>query len=174
MNLEKRLKSVSAEIAEVTDWAEHEYNKYFSKYFKGESELYNRLSSADNPITDVELEWILTSLPLELFSVTEQLSKLRTAQEVIKLHIKQVERKYISTTEGSLTQKKEDAAALTEEDKLLVTVYDSIIERVSREMAFSKELIMSAKKIWDARRNDGTLNPDVVHNNGTLPEYEYN
>ena len=37
---------------------------------------------------------------------------------------------------------------MTAEDKLLVTVYDSIIDRVARQMSFSKELIMSAKKIW--------------------------
>lgn len=174
MNLQKILDAVSYDINEVTEWAEGEYNKYFSQYFKGEIELYNRMKSNSDPILDGELEWILTSLPLELFSVTEQLSKLKTAQEVIKLHIKQTERDYIQNPHslGSQTQKKEDAAALTAEDKLLVTVYDSIIERVSREMAFSKELIMSAKKIWDARRNDGTLNPDILGKDGSnLPDY---
>lgn len=172
MNLQKTLEAISADIDEVNEWAENEYNKYFLQYFKGESELYNRMKSNSDPILDTELEWILTSLPLELFSVTEQLSKLRTAQEVIKLHIKQTERNYIQdpNSPGSQTQKKEDASALTAEDKLLVTVYDSIIERVTREMTFSKELIMSAKKIWDARRNDGTLNPDVI-NRTNLPEY---
>lgn len=174
MNLQKTLQAISSDIDEVNDWAENEYNKYFSQYFKGEVELYNRMKSNSDPILDTELEWILTSLPLELFSVTEQLSKLKTAQEVIKLHIKQTERDYITNPNlnTSQTQRKEDAAALTAEDKLLVTVYDSIIERVTREMTFSKELIMSAKKIWDARRNDGTLNPDILGRDGNaLPDY---
>lgn len=173
MNLQKTLESVSADINEVNTWAEGEYNKYFSQYFKGEVELYDRMKKNKDPITDAELEWILTELPLELFSVTEQLSKLKTAQEVIKIHIKQIERDYIQNPNnvGSATQKKEDAAALTAEDRLLVTVYDSILERVSREMSFSKELIMSAKKIWDARRSDGVLNPDMLGKDTSLPEY---
>ena len=175
MNLQKTLSAVSTDINEVNEWAEGEYNKYFSQYFRGEVELYNRMKSNSDPVTDTELEWILTSLPLELFSVSEQLSKLKTAQEVIKLHIKQTERDYVNNPNsvGSQTQKKEDAAALTAEDKLLVTVYDSIIERVAREMSFSKELIMSAKKIWDARKADGLLNlPEVVADKeATLPDY---
>lgn len=173
MNFQKTLESVSTDINEVNEWADQEYNKYFSQYFKGEVELYDRMKKNQDPITDQELEWILTELPLELFSVTEQLSKLKTAQEVIKLHIKQTERDYIQNpgSPGSATQKKEDAVALTAEDRLLVTVYDSISERVSRQMSFSKELIMSAKKIWDARRSDGVLNPDVLGKDTSLPEY---
>lgn len=176
MNLKEALSCVNSDISEVNEWAEDEYNKYFSQYFKGEVDLYNRMKSNSDPITDQELEWILTALPLELFSVSEQLSKLKTAQEVIKLHIKQVERDYIQDPShtGSATQKKEDAAALTGEDKLLVTVYDSIIERVGRQMSFSKELIMSAKKIWDARRSDGVLTVSGVVADAeasSLPEY---
>ena len=70
-------------------------------------------STTEATVSDTELEWILTDLPLELFVVTEQLSKLKTAQEVIKINIKQTEREYISTAEGTATQKKEEAAALT-------------------------------------------------------------
>lgn len=172
MNLQKTLQNVSADIAEVNEWAEEEYSKYFSEYFKGEVELYNKLKSAKSQISDDELEWVLTDLPMELFSVSEQLSKLKTSQEVIKLHIKQVERDYVkSHTEGSETKRKEEATALTAEDRLLVTVYDSIIERVTREMSFSKELIMSAKKIWDARRADGIPLPEVTISTSSLPEY---
>ena len=172
MNLKQTLQNISTDINEVNEWAEEEYNKYFSSYFKGEIDLYNKMKDMKNQMTDEELEWILTDLPLELFSVTEQVSRLKTAQEVIKLHIKQTERAYIQDPNniGSQTQKKEDAAALTAEDRLLVTVYDSIIERVTREMSFSKELIMSAKKIWDARRADGIPLPEIVTTT-SLPEY---
>lgn len=173
MNLQLTLANVSNEIDEVTQWAESEYNKYFAEYFKGQVELYNKLKGTKNQISDNDLEWVLTDLPMDLFAVTEQLSKLKTAQEVIKLHIKEVETKYIkaSTAESSETKKKEAAAALTAEDKLLVTVYDSIIDRVTRQMTFSKELIMSAKKIWDARRADGIPLPDVITDANKLPEY---
>lgn len=171
MNLQKRLEALYTEVTEVNEWAESEYQKYFASYFKGEQDLYNRMKSKDDPITDQELEWILTDLPLELFSVTEQLSKMKIAQEVIKVSIKEKERDYIaSATEGSMTQKKEEASALTLEDKLLVDVYDSIMERVSRQMTFSKELIMSAKKIWDTRRADGIPLPEIVTRDDKLPD----
>lgn len=173
MDLQKVLNDVASDIDEVNEWAEEEYNKYFSEYFKGEVELYNKMRTVKSQITDAELEWVLTDLPLELFSVTEQLSKLKTAQEVIKLSIKQREREYMKThTEGSETKRREEATASTAEDRLLVSVYDSIIDRVSRQMTFSKELIMSAKKIWDARRSDGIPLPEMNIDPSRLPEYK--
>lgn len=176
MNLTNTLKNLSKDINEVNEWAEEEYNKYFSQYFKGEVDLYNKMKDSKAQIDDMELEWVLTDLPLELFSVAEQLSKLKTAQEVIKLSIKQRERLYIQDPNNqslSQTQRKEEAAALTEEDRLLVTIYDAIIERVAREMSFSKELIMSAKKIWDARRADGIPLPEInTDPTSSLPEYK--
>ncbi len=175
LNLKESLDKHRADIDEVNAWADSEYDKYFAPYFKGEVELYNKMkSSTDVAITDTELEWILTDLPLELFTVTEQLSKLKTAQEVIKVNIKQREREYIANAEGSMTQRKEEASTLTAEDKLLVDVYESIAERVSKQMSFSKELIMSAKKIWDARRADGILLPEVsLDKEATIPEYDF-
>lgn len=173
MDLKKRIECLSSDINDVTGWAEEEYTKYFSQYFKGEVELYNKMKTVKSQITDDELEWVLTDLPLELFSVSEQLAKLKTAQEVIKISIKKREREYVkSHTEGSETKRKEEAAALTEEDKLLVSVYDSIVERVTRQMTFSKELIMSAKKIWDARRADGIPLPEMNIDLSRLPEYK--
>lgn len=173
MNLQQTLENVSNDINEVNEWAEEEYNKYFSEYFKGEVDLYNKMKTVKSQITDDELEWVLTDLPLELFSVTEQLSKLKTAQEVIKLSIKKKEREYIkSSNESSETKRKEEASFLTSEDRLLVNVYDSLIDRVSRQMTFSKELIMSAKKIWDARRADGIPLPEMNIDPSRLPEYK--
>ena len=171
MNLTKTLENATSSINEVNEWAEGEYNKYFAQYFKGEVDLFNKMKDFKTHITDEELEWILTSLPLELFSVSEQLGKLKLAQEVIKLSIKQKERDYIASAEGSETKKKEEAQAITAEDRLLVNVYDTIYDRVSKQMTFSKELIMSAKKIWDARRNDGIPVRDIDVDAKKLPEY---
>lgn len=173
MDLHKALQNVSNDIKEVNAWAEGEYNRYFSQYFEGESELYQKLKKSKSQITDEELEWVLTDLPLELFAVSEQLSKLKTTQEVIKLHIKETEQNYIKLhTEGSETKRKEQASELTAEDRLLVTVYDSIIDRVSRQITFSKELIMSAKKIWDSRRSAETPLP-AAKTKDELPAYDY-
>lgn len=177
MNLSKTLSKLKCDIDSVQEWANCQYLEYFANYFKGEVELYDKLKSVNSIITDSELEWILTSLPLELFSVSENLSKLKTAQEVIKLHIKQAEQEYIQVTSDqseSLSKRKEDAAMLTAEDKLLVTVYNSIIERVEKEMSFSRELIMSAKKIWDARRASEAPIPSVdTSEESKLPEYKW-
>ena len=173
MDINKTLSGVQQDIDDIQHWADSEYNKYFSQYFVGEVELYSKLKDKDHIITDDELEWILTSLPLELFSVSEQLSKLKTIQEVIKLHIKEVESKFINdpTNTDSVTKKKEDASLLTSADKLLVTVYSNIAERVSREVSFSRELIMSAKKIWDARRS-AELSVPSVPAEPELPDYD--
>lgn len=172
MNLQKTLDKLTPDIDEVTQWAESEYAKYFADYFQGEVELYNKMKTTKSTILDDELVWILTELPLELFAVTEQLSKLKTAQEVIKLSIKKRQREYIKSAEGSEAKKKEEAVALTAEDQLLVTVYEGIAERVSRQMSFSKELIMAAKKIFDARRADGIPLSDINIDPNRLPEYK--
>lgn len=174
MDLKTTLNKLSSEIDEVNQWADDQYEEFFAPYFKGQVNLYERLKSSEDPITDQELEWILTDLPLDLFTVTEQLSKLKVSQEVIKHSIKKKEREYIqASTEGSEAKRKEEASALVADDKLLVTIYESIAERVSRQMTFSKELIMSAKKIWDARRSDGTLMPEVnTTKEATLPDYD--
>lgn len=174
MNLSKALKSAESDINEVQEWADNEYNKYFSQYFQGEVDLYKKLRNPESVITDSDLEWILTTLPLELFSVSEQLSKLKTSQEVIKLHIKETEREFISNSDPSvsMTQRKEEAALLTAEDRLLVSVYSTIIERVERQVSFSRELVMSGKKIWDSRRSTEGLGSSAENVCNDLPEYE--
>ncbi|WP_302320422.1 hypothetical protein, partial [uncultured Duncaniella sp.] len=58
------------DIDSVVSWCNKLYDDNFATYFKGERELFERLQSKTHPITDEELEWILTSLPLELFSVS--------------------------------------------------------------------------------------------------------
>jgi hypothetical protein len=174
MNLQQALDYLSPEINEVEGWAESEYQKYFALYFKGEVELYKKLKDNESLIEDTDLEWILTYLPLELFSVSEQLSKLKTRQEVIKLHIKDEEASYIEThanTGQSKTAVKEEAMQQTAEDRLLVDVYNSIAERVNREISFSRELIMSAKKIWDARRASEAPVTVITKGIDDLPDY---
>ena len=179
MDISKTLEKLLPEISEVEKWVEAEYQHYFSAYYKGEAELYAKLKSQETSsssvpiITDAELEWILTSLPLELFSVAEQLNKLKTKQEVIKLHVKEVEDDYIadpSLSGLSLSARKEKAASDTKEDKFLISVYSTLAERVEREISFSRELIMSAKKIWDSRRSSEPAVP-VVSSPSDLPEY---
>ena len=59
------------------------------------------------------------------------------------------------------------------EDKILILAYDNLITRVEKEMSYSRELIMSAKKIYDVRRNTEQSNPvsEVSSKQNDLPDY---
>ena len=119
------------------------YDKYFARYFKKEIEMHERFNDASVSITDNELEWLITSLPLELFSVATALAQFKQHNEIVKLKIKQRKNKDKDAVDDGLE----------EEYKLMSIIYVSVITRVEQEISFSKELIMGAKKVWDARRS---------------------
>ena len=137
-----------------------EYNKYFSNFFKKEVEMHARFSDTDVPVTDAELEWLITSLPLELFSVANALAQFKQHHEIVKLKVKQRSKKDNDNSDG-----------LDEEYKLMAIIYSAVINRVEQEISFSKELIMGAKKVWDARRSSEqpAIGPVVPEN---LPDYK--
>lgn len=178
----KSLKQVYSECMEedikaVQDWSSELYDTYFSSYFQGQRELYKRFESSDKPITDEELEKVLIDVPLKLFTVAEALSQFRIGQEVTKLKAKQIERDTeMASTESSETKRKAEASFATLEHKLLITVQSAVIEHVEREISFSRELIMGAKKIWDSRRaaegsmpvNEGAVEREPGYD---LPDY---
>lgn len=133
------------------------YNKYFAKFFKKEQELYGRFQDTDRIITDKELEWIITALPLELMSASDALSQFKQHHEIIKLTIKQ----------RKAESKQED---IDEEYKLMSIVYNCVIDKVEHELSFSKELIMGAKKVWDSRKKTEQVNP--INEVNSLPDYQ--
>ena len=151
------------------------YDVKFKDNFELVNVLYERMQSKTNPITDSELSEILTTLPLNLFKISEKLNELRLNREVIKLqnYDKKAEftRKISVECELECEQyenitKSEKKKAIADRIKLamaendvIVAVYDAVIERVESEVSFSRELIMGAKKIWDARRNAEKANP---------------
>jgi len=137
------------------------YHKYFSNYFIKEAEMHQKFRDTEVPITDKELEWIITVLPLDLFSVSNALAQFKQHHEIVKLKVKQRSKNKDASVDG-----------LDEEFKLMSIIYSSVIARVEQEVSFSKELIMGAKKVWDARRNSeqspiGPSLPQVE-----LPEYK--
>lgn len=137
------------------------YNKYFLKYFIKETEMHQKFRDTEVPITDKELEWIITVLPLDLFSVSNALAQFKQHHEIVKLKVKQRSKNKDASVDG-----------LDEEFKLMSIIYSSVIVRVEQEISFSKELIMGAKKVWDARRSSeqspiGPSLPQVE-----LPEYK--
>lgn len=142
------------------------YNKYFDVYFKKECELYNKFRSEDNAISDKDLEWILISLPLDIKMASSALAQFKQHNEIVKLKIKQ--------RKGKNKDDSVEADGLDEEFKLMSIIYTSVITRVELDIAFSKELIMGAKKIWDARRNseDAPIGEVVPNPASELPEYK--
>lgn len=137
------------------------YNRYFAAYFRELNESFLRFRDADTPINDKELEWIITALPLKLFSVSNSLAQFKQHNEIVKLKIKQRSK-----------NKDADPDGLDEEYKLMTIIYSSVITRVEQEISFAKELIMGAKKVWDARRSseDSPIGSTVTQPD--LPDYK--
>lgn len=158
------------EFDDISSWCELKYSSMFSEYFEEMHILYDRVSSNLKPITDAELETILTTLPLRLYGAAEKLNELKIRVEVIKLHVKQDKYDSMVNSEAtSQTARKEEAAISVIEDELLLKVYSSLIERAESEISASKELIMSAKKIWTSRRE--AENVGNAAKNIDLPDY---
>lgn len=143
------------EMDEVSKIADSIYNKLVGDYFSTVITLSERFRSNTLPITDTELEEILTLLPLKLFQVSEALSKAKLTHEGVKLKTKECDK-----------DKELDY-------KLTAAVYASVIARIEKELTYSRELVMSSKKIWDSRRDAETspIHTDVS-GRPELPDYD--
>lgn len=160
------------DIKAVDDWCEEIYTAKFSSCFAEVRNLYKKLSSKTHPITDDELEWVLTAFPLELFTISEELQKLKLKQEVVKLKNKEKRTEILKTFEDSkltATAKKDQADLQMVEYDILLTALNSVISRVENELTFSREFIMGSKKIWDARKRTETVNP-IQEMNPSIPD----
>lgn len=179
INLNQVQSQYQEDLDSVVNWCKEAYSQNFESYFVHERELFDRMKSRSHPITDEELEYILTELPLQLFSVAEQLNQFILNQQVIKLSMKIKKDKLIKESDAkTLSDKKESADVALIGDTLLVSAFDSVVNRVEKEISYSRELIMGAKKIWDSRRSSEVSNPvgevtlpDTVDD---LPEYTPN
>lgn len=171
MSLSQCRERYDESITGMRDWCSNMYDSIFAKYFDSQRSISLSIRSNLRPISDDELEKILTEVPMNLFDASEALSSIRTESEIIKLEVKRRELEAVKNSqESSEVKRKEEAAILTTEDKILLMAYDNLITRVEKEMSYSRELIMSAKKIWDSRK--GGLNP-VSEVNPSLPDYDY-
>lgn len=132
------------------------YNKYFAIFFAKQEEMYEKFKDAATPISDSELEWIITTLPLELMEASNALAQFKQHNEIIKLTIKQ--------------RKNREPEDIDEEYKLMSIVYACVIDKVERRLTFSKELIMGAKKVWDARKR--TEQVPISEVTTDLPDYK--
>lgn len=161
----------------LDEWSDEIYGSMFKPYFETQKELSGKLKDTFKPITDEDLEMILTDIPLKLFDVAESLNKFKLKIQVIKLNIKEKESQAAKNSkENSEAKRKEEAYLAVLEDKLLLEAYESIVDRVDREISWSRELIMSAKKIWDGRKSTYSVHPVSEHNSKddveNLPAYK--
>lgn len=158
-DLKQALKATEHDLYEVSTLADEVYENNFKSFFKLQRELASSLTKGED-ISDSDLQDVLINAPLKLFEASEALNKFRLSLEVLRTRIKS---KKISIKDQIITdainenQKLTQAeiAILVEEelsaDDLLIKLYESVIKRVENEMSYSKELIMSAKKIFTAR-----------------------
>lgn len=174
IDINKAAESSKEDIDAVLDWCKQVYQNNFGEYFSESCSLFDRMKSKEYPITDDELGWILITLPINLFQVSEILSRMRLNHEVVKLRYKQREFEIIKESSAkTVTQKRDEAAIQMIDDKLLMLAYESLISRVESEISLSRELIMGAKKIWDSRRKTDNIMPvgEIDDFNNELPNY---
>ena len=153
-------------IEDIETWCNEQYNLYFKECFDSVRKIHKSMESQVRAISDTELEWILSELPMTLFSISESLNKYRLEHEVIKLRKKKIKleldaeaKKLIEDKLLSKADMKSWIDAELSEHDILLAAYASVISRVESEISFSKELIMGCKKIWDSRRKSEASNP---------------
>jgi len=163
-DISRALASLKEDFESADKLVDEIYASYFLDYFREEQHLHERFRDSDTLISDTELERVITALPLELMAVSNALAQFKQHNEIVKLKIKQ--------RKG----KDADPEGLAEEYKLMSIIYSSVITRVEQEITFSKELIMGAKKVWDARRSSeqAPIGEVVPEPEPELPEYRVN
>ena len=153
-------------IDDIRNWVDEKYGQYFKSCFDSVRKMHESMKSQVRAISDSELEWILVELPMTLFSISEDLNKVRLECEVIKLRKKTVkaelEQKATELVHDNVISKSDIKSWVDTEladHDILLSAYSSLITRVESEISFSKELIMGCKKIWDSRRKTESSNP---------------
>lgn len=162
--------SFKQDFEDLDGWIDDKYQSDFGTYFTNIRNLYDRMQDETRSITDKELEEILTDVPLQMFAVSEKLNQLKSKIEVIKLRVKEKRRQaYLDSEEVTVSKKTSEANFAVANDEMLIRLYTDLAERVSSEISSSKELIMSAKKIWTSRRE--AENIANAAQNVELPDY---
>ena len=149
----------SKETVDAVEWMAKQYDENFGQWFASIRKFHLSISNVKRPITDEELSDILMNVPLDMIECSESLNSVKLQKSLLKLSIKK--------------KKSEDEDYDPYGDEVMLSVLDCLISRVDKEMSFARELIMSAKKIWDGRRLTEGLNPtDATTSVDDLPDYD--
>ena len=136
------------------------YEKEFGNIFQFVDDLKSKIHDNQRLVTDEELEYIITTLPLNLYTAAEHLSSLKMRAELHKLEHSQ------------LKAQKEIDPSYVRDSEMVTKMYSMLIDRVTSQISMCKELIMGAKKIWDARRSAEHVNPIAPTAPADLPDYD--
>lgn len=151
------------DIDAVIKYQNKVYDKMFSKEFSEVKSLSDMIKkSGYKSLSDEVLEIILMDVPLKLFDVAEKLNQLELTLQVLKLKLKErkIELKHDENVRNmNSTMLSEFVSENTIEDELMISIYSKLIERVNSQISYSKELIMSAKKLWDRRKEAESAMP---------------
>lgn len=173
MNLQDICNEYQDDFNSITEWCDNIYEKRFSTYFVDQRNLSTRLKSKTKPISDEELEFILMEVPLHMFDVSEALNNFQMEYEVLKLEVKGKETRLAKESkESSETKRKESASEQIIADKILLLAYSNVLARVEKEISYSRELIMAAKKLYDRRTQTENANPISEQVSTGLPDYQ--
>lgn len=161
------------DIDAVMQYQNDVYDKMFSKEFSEVKNLSDMIKkSGYKSPSDEVLEIILMDVPLKLFDVAEKLNELELALQVVKLKLKQkkIDLKHGPEIEDmNSTQVSEFISVNTIDDELMISIYSKLIERVNSQISYSKELIMSAKKLWDRRKDAEAAMPVAPVDPAAIP-----
>lgn len=160
------LDSCYGDMETLDAWTSEIYQKYIGDAFENVNKLYESMKTYEANLTDADINWILVSLPLKMFAISESLNKLRLQHEVVKLRQKEY-RTYLDEQPNVPEAEREAELAAY---KIAEKALGSVIQRVENEISFCKELIMGAKKIFDSRRSAEQSMP-VDEGVADLPDY---
>ena len=156
----------ASDFYEINKWCDAMYEATGADaIFSHVNQIYSSISEDPDKISEIDLAWILLVLPMEIISVSESLNKLRAEHSVVKLRQKEIRIVIQNKYEDNPSMKERELA----DHKVVEIAYDSVIKKLENQISFSRELIMSAKKIWDSRRSSENVMP-VSEND--LPEYK--
>lgn len=151
-------------IEAVESYSNELYEKNFSKLFEDVTNLKNRYSDTKTPITDSELEIILTTVPLRLFDISEKMNDLSLRYEVICAKNKEKRSQLMDSIRSEfpklkVTELKNIVDSKLIDNELFSLIYSNLLSRIDSEISTCKELIMGAKKVWDRRKQTESSNP---------------
>lgn len=162
------IESNREDIKTAREFCDDLYDKQFAPYFKDTHDLFVRFQTDSKPITNDELSSILTICPLNMINVSSNLSDLRRQMELFKLKNKDIK----NNLSGNESLQDLDDSSLIIENSLMICLFDSVIKRVEGEISYTRELIMSAKKLWDSRMKENEPSP-ISEVDDKLPDYTY-